>query len=239
MATMTGNATHPVVSQAEWLEARKALLVKEKEHTRLKDQLTQLRMSLPWVKVEKEYVFERPDGKKSLADLFDGRSQLMVYHFMLASGWENGCSGCSFVADHFGGPCLHLPHHDVSMTMVSIAPIDEIERFRTRMGWEIDWVSSAETDFNYDYSASFHQEDLDRGPVLYNFTEQKLSGDEQPGLSFFYRDEDGTTYHTYSTYERGLDVLLTTYDLLDMSPKGRNETGAMSWVKRHDEYEVK
>jgi predicted dithiol-disulfide oxidoreductase (DUF899 family) len=227
---------HKVVSQAEWLAASRELLAKEKEFTKLRDQLSEKRRELPWVEVTKEYVFDTPEGKKSLAELFGSRSQLIVYHFMFAPGWDEGCPGCSFVSDHFDGSLLHLKPKDVAFVAVSRAPLEEFLPFKERMGWRFDWVSSAGTTFNYDFGVSFHRGDLDAGPVLYNFTEQSLKNDEQPGLSVFVKAADGRIFRTYSTYERGLDPLLGTYNLLDLTPKGRDEAHGMDWVTHHDKY---
>jgi len=213
-----------------------ALLKKEKEFTRARDAMSALRRDLPWVKVDTEYVFESPEGPVSLSELFKGRSQLIVYHFMFAPGWDEGCSGCSFVSDHVDGARQHFEHHDVAFAAVSRAPLADFEAFKKRMGWTFTWVSSNGNNFNYDYGVSFRRDDLDKGPVMYNFTVQKLNSEEQPGLTVFTKDEDGTIYRTYSTYERGLDMLVGAYNYLDLTPKGRNETGPMSWMCLHDEY---
>jgi predicted dithiol-disulfide oxidoreductase (DUF899 family) len=228
---------HQVVSQAEWFAASQEFLQKEKEFTRARDALSTARRTLPWVKVEKEYVFEGPDGPVSLSDLFAGRSQLIVYHMMYAPGWEEGCVGCSMVCDHVDAARQHLEHHDVGYVAISRAPLAESEPFKARMGWTFPWLSSHANDFNYDFGASFRREDLDAGPVVYNFKEQTLRGEDQPGLTVFFKDEDGTLYRTYSSYERGLDILIGAYNYLDLTPKGRNETGTMSWVNFHDRYE--
>lgn len=230
---------HPVVAPDVWLAARLALLEKEKELTRLNDELAELRRQLPWVKVEKEYRFDTADGSKSLAELFDGRSQLLVYHFMFGPGWEEGCDGCSFLSDHFDGANLHLPHHDVSLVAVSRAPRSEFEPFQTRMGWKFPWVSSFGSDFNYDFHASSSPEQIASGKILYNFREidSADAGEEHHGLSVFFKDERGEIYHTYSCYSRGVDFLCGTHNLLDLTPKGRNEAGTMDWVRLHDQYE--
>jgi predicted dithiol-disulfide oxidoreductase (DUF899 family) len=230
---------HPIVSREEWLAARKALLVQEKEATRLRDKLNVERLALPWVKVDKTYVFETPAGKKTLAELFEGRSQLIVYHFMLGPGWAAGCPSCSFLADHLDGALPHLEHHDVTLTVVSRAPLPEIEAYRKRMGWRFPWVSSFDSDFNYDYHVSFTEDDLAQGKVLYNFTaiDSAAANDELPGLSAFYKDDFGNVFHTYSSYARGPEELIGTFMILDRAPKGRNETTIMDWVRRHDEYE--
>jgi predicted dithiol-disulfide oxidoreductase (DUF899 family) len=236
--TVTDQTTpHRVVSEQEWIEARTALLKKEKELTRQRDEISRLRQELPWVKVEKNYTFDSPEGRVSLTDLFDGRSQLIVYHFMFAPDWEQGCDGCSFICDHVDAARQHFEHHDVSFVAVSRATVEKLEAYKKRMGWKFRWVSSGESDFNYDYHASYRREDLDRGPVFHNFTVQKLNGEDQPGLSAFIKDANGDIYHTYSTYERGGDILIGAYNYLDMAPLGRNEQGAMDWMKRHDEYE--
>ncbi|WP_299400077.1 thioredoxin family protein [Pelagibius sp.] len=229
-----------IVSRADWLAARKALLVKEKELTRRRDALAAERRELPWVRIEKPYVFESPDGKQTLADLFDGRSQLIVQHFMLGPGWEEGCIGCSFCADHVDGANLHLRHHDVAFVAISRAPISEIEAFKSRMGWRFPWVSSFGSDFNYDFQVSFTPEDQARGRVVYNFEESDFLCEELAGTSVFARDEAGAVFHTYSCYARGDEHLLGAYNYLDLTPKGRNETGPrhdlMDWVRLHDSY---
>ena len=232
---------HKVVSREEWFEAQKAFLAREKELTHLRDKLNEERQALPWVKVEAEYSFETPDGRKTLAELFDGRSQLLIYHFMLAPGWEAGCTGCSFLGDHFDGTLPHLNNHDVSLVVVSRAPLKEIESYKKRMGWKFPWVSSGGSGFNYDFGVSFHPEDLKSGSITYNFESISSEGlgEEQPGFSAFQLSENGEVFHTYSSFSRGLEEALGTYMLLDRAPKGRNETGTMSWVKRHDEYDVK
>lgn len=232
--------SHPVVSREAWLTARKELLAREKELTRLRDELSATRRALPWVKVKKEYVFDTLGGRMTLADLFDGRSQLIVHHFMFGPGWEAGCIGCSFAADHIEGTLVHLEHHDVSLVRVSRAPLAEIEAYRQRMGWQVEWVSSHGSDFNYDYQVSFRPEEIAKGEVIYNYAKSNVSIEDLSGLSVFYRDASGDIFHTYSTYGRGDELVDSTYMLLDMTPKGRNETGPhhnlMDWVKRHDEY---
>jgi predicted dithiol-disulfide oxidoreductase (DUF899 family) len=231
---------HPVVTRAAWLEARKALLEKEKSALRAHDALMEERRALPWVKVEKDYAFVTPDGRKTLGELFEGRSQLIIYHFMLGPDWEEGCSGCSFLVDHIDGPLVHLNHHDVSVTVVSRAPLEEILRFKSRMGWKFPWVSACETDFNFDYHVSASQDDKARGKMVYNFEEADLEVDELPGVSVFYKDPGGTVYHTYSSYSRGPEPLIGAYSFLDLTPKGRNENGPHfnlgDWVKHHDRY---
>ncbi|PWE58122.1 DUF899 domain-containing protein [Metarhizobium album] len=232
---------HPVVSREEWLEARRALLVQEKEATRQRDRLNEARLALPWVKVDKAYAFDTAAGRKTLADLFDGRSQLMIYHFMLGPQWEAGCPGCSFLADHLDGTLPHLNHHDVTLVAVSRAPLAKIDAYKRRMGWHFPWVSSEDSDFNFDYHVSFTPKDLAGENVFYNFTAipPEQAHDELPGLSAFYKDENGDVFHTYSSYARGPEELIGTYMILDRAPKGRNETEIMDWMRRHDEYEDK
>ncbi len=229
---------HEIVSREEWLTARKALLAMEKEETKLRDKVRAERLTLPWVKVDKSYTFETPEGRKTLAELFDGRSQLIVYHFMYGPEWEAGCPGCSFMADHIDGMLPHLNNHDVTMIAVSRAPLEKLTAYKKRMGWTFPWVSSFGSDFNFDYHVSFTKEDLASGKVMYNYRETPTADahDELPGLSAFARDEDGTVYHTYSDYARGGEEALGTLMILDRAPKGRNETGTLSFVKRKDEY---
>jgi predicted dithiol-disulfide oxidoreductase (DUF899 family) len=230
-----------VVSREEWLVARKQLLAKEKELTRLRDQLSAERRNLPWVKIDKLYVFDGPDGKETLADLFAGRSQLIVYHFMFGPGWKEGCVGCSFLADHIDGALVHLEHHDVTYVAVSRAPLPEIEAFKQRMGWRFKWVSSYNSDFNYDFHVSFTQDDIAKGEVYYNYDMRKVQSEELSGRSVFYKDANGDIFHTYSSYARGGDMFLGTYVFLDITPKGRNETGPnhdlTDWVRHHDRYD--
>lgn len=228
-----------IVSREEWLTARRALLAREKEESRLRDAVNAERLKLPWVKVEKTYIFDTPEGRRSLADLFDGRSQLIVYHFMLGPGWAAGCPGCSFLADHLDGTLPHLNHHDVTLLAVSRAPLAEIEAYRRRMGWRFPWVSSGGNDFNFDYHVSFTKDDLAKDKVFYNFTElePKDANDELPGLSAFVKDEAGAVFHTYSSYARGPEQLIGTLMILDRAPLGRNEESTMHFVRRHDEYE--
>jgi predicted dithiol-disulfide oxidoreductase (DUF899 family) len=231
---------NPIVSQQEWLAARKALLVREKQATRLRDAINAERLALPWVRVEKTYVFDTPAGQKTLAELFDGRSQLIVYHFMLGPGWEAGCPGCSFLCDHVDGALPHLEHHDVTLVAVSRAPLPEIEAYKARMGWRFPWVSAFGSDFNHDYHVSFTKDELADGEVFYNFTKTKSdhAGAELPGLSAFYKDTAGEVFHTYSSYARGPEELIGTLMILDRAPKGRNEATTMDFVRRHDEYEA-
>lgn len=230
---------HQIASRTEWLAARQALLQREKAFTRLRDEINAERLALPWVKVEKNYVFETPAGKKTLAELFDGRSQLVIYHFMFGPDWEAGCPGCSFMADHFDGTLAHLNHHDVTLVTVSRAPLAKIEAYKKRMGWSFPWVSSFGSDFNFDFNVSFTREQLASGEVDYNFTPTpaEQAHDELPGTSSFIRDEKGEVFHTYSSYARGGEEMLGTLMILDRAPKGRNENSTLSFVKRHDEYE--
>lgn len=235
----TPPAAHTTVSRAEWLIARKALLEEERELTHLRDRLNAKRLALPRVKVEKDYNFDTAQGRQSLADLFEGRSQLMIYHFMLGPGWGAGCPSCSFLADHLQGALAHLTHHDVSLVLVSRAPLPEIAAYQRRMGWTIPWVSSFNTDFNVDFHVSFTKEEMAGGKIHYNFTEidTKRTADEMPGLSAFQKDSDGAIYHTYSAYARGLEEMVSTFTVLDRAPLGRNENSTMDFVRRHDEYE--
>ena len=228
---------HAVVSRDAWLTARRDLLKAEKELTHLRDKVAQERLALPWVRIEKEYLFDTPDGPRAFADLFDGRSQLLVQHFMFAPGWKQGCPSCSFMADHTDGMNTHLAHHDVTMIAVSRAPLADIERYRSRMGWQFKWVSSNGSPFNYDFRVSFTPEQVASGQIDYNFGEWQETGEEWPGLSTFFKDEAGDVFHTYSTYGRGVEVMMGTYAMLDLMPKGRNEARGMDWVRRHDRYE--
>jgi predicted dithiol-disulfide oxidoreductase (DUF899 family) len=230
---------HKVVSRDDWIAARKAHLVNEKALTKARDQLSAERRALPWVKVEKTYVFDTPEGKKTLGDLFDGRNQLIVYHFMLGPDWGEGCPSCSYLADHFDGAALHLPHRDVMLTAVSRAPLPEIEAYKKRMGWSFPWVSSHGDDFNYDFHVSFRPEQAE-SEVYYNYEMCDFEVDEMPGLSVFIKDASGAVFHTYSAYARGLDILVGTYNFLDLVPKGRDEAKlpwTMAWVRRHDDYD--
>ncbi|HUU66741.1 MAG TPA: thioredoxin family protein [Methyloceanibacter sp.] len=233
-------STHPTVSRDEWLAAREALLAKEKEFTKQRDALSAARRELPWVKVEKDYVFDGPDGQATLTELFDGRSQLIVYHFMLGPGWEQGCPSCSFLADHFDGAVVHLAHRDATLVVVSRAPLAEIETFQKRMGWRFKWLSSHASDFNRDYHVSFTEDEMAKGEVVYNFRKSAFPSEEAPGVSVFTRDQAGDVFHTYSSYARGLDILLGTYNFLDMVPKGRDEADlpfSMAWIRHHDRYD--
>ncbi len=232
---------HTIVSRDEWLEARKRLLVKEKELTRARDAVATERRALPWVKIEKTYVFDGPNGPVTLSELFEGRSQLILQHFMFGPDWDEGCVGCSFKSDHIDGARMHFEHHDVAFASVSRAPIEKIEAYRRRMGWTFTWVSSTRNDFNFDFHVSFTPDQIARDRVYYNYAEQRAQGmDEASGDSVFYKDAAGDIYHTYSTFARGDEMLVGAYNYLDLTPKGRNETGPgfnlMDWVKRHDRY---
>ena len=237
---------HKVVSHQDWVQARRALLVREKEFTHAREAMAEKLRELPWERVEKEYLFEGENGKMTLSGLFAGRSQLIVYHFMFGPEWTEGCPGCSFTADHIDGPNQHLSHHDVTLLCVSHAPYSDLAAYKKRMGWHFPWVSSQDSDFNYDYGVSFTKEQLDKSELPYNYTlitEKRYQSEELPGLSVFYKDPSGAIFHTYSTYARGLDSIIGANHFLDLTPKGRNERGPDGkiggWVKRHDQYEVK
>jgi predicted dithiol-disulfide oxidoreductase (DUF899 family) len=230
-----------VVSRDQWLSARKALLVKEKEFTRLRDELSRERRNLPRVRIDKEYVFDTPGGPAKLVDLFDGRSQLAIYHFMFAPDWEEGCKFCSFWADNFNGIITHLKHRDVTLIAVSRAPLDKLQAFKRRMGWSFTWVSSLGSDFNRDFHVSFTPEEIASGKVSYNYATHKAHGLEMHGISVFFKDRAGAIYHTYSTHGRGLDLMNTAYNYLDLMPKGRDEDHLdhpMSWLRHHDRYDL-
>jgi predicted dithiol-disulfide oxidoreductase (DUF899 family) len=230
---------HEILSREEWIAARKELLKKEKESTRLRDQLGVERRRLPWVKVEKNYVFDAPGGKETLADLFDGHNQLVIYHFMFGLEWKEGCPSCSFTCDHIDGTLAHLAARDVTIVMVSRAPLAKIEAFKKRMGWRFKWVSSYGSDFNPDFHVLFTKDEMAQGKVNYNYTMQEFPSEEAPGISVFYRDAGGDVFHTYSTYGRGVEQLVGTYMILDMVPKGRDEDHlgfTMEWVRHHDRY---
>src|SRR5438093_122376 len=234
----TKELNREIVSEAEWLIARKDLLAREKEFTRQRDALSAARRALPMVEIDKEYVFDGPDGRETLADLFEGRSQLIVYHFMFGPDWEEGCKSCSYLADHFDGASWHLPHRDVTFVVVSRAPFPEIQTYQKRMGWRFKWVSSYSNDFNFDYHVSATEEEKANGKMYYNYQMQDWLNGEMPGLSVFFKDEEDQVFHTYSTYARGLDILVGTYNFLDLVPKGRDENpdSTMDWVRRHDRY---
>ena len=229
-----------VVSREEWLVARKEHLAKEKEFTRLRDELSQQRRELPRVRVDKDYVFNGPNGKEKLSELFEGRSQLLIYHFMFAPSWEEGCPSCSFFADNYAGIIVHLEHRDVTMVTVSRAPLGQLDAYKRRMGWNFKWVSSFETDFNSDYNVTFTEEELKNGGSYYNFGTSEAHSPESHGISVFYKGDDGSVFHTYSSYARGLDMLIGAYNFLDLLPKGRDESGldfSMAWVRRHNQYD--
>ncbi len=231
---------HNVVSRADWIAERLDLLRKEKELTRLRDETSANRRELPWVLVEKDYVFEGPEGPVSLADLFDGRSQLIVQHFMFGPDWEEGCPMCSFWADNYDPTTIHLNQRDVTMVAISRGPFEKLQAYRERMGWSFLWVSSRENEFNFDFNVSFEAEQLEKGEVTYNYRDGGTSMQEAPGFSVFCKADDGTIYHTYSVYSRGLDPLNSAYQYLDLVPKGRDEAElpyGMAWVRRHDRYE--
>lgn len=231
---------HKVVGQDDWITERKRLLAKEKEFTRLRDQLSAERRKLPWTRVEKDYQFNTTEGKQSLADLFAGERQLVIYHFMFGPDWEEGCPSCSFWADNFNNIVIHLAHRDITLLAVSRAPLEKLEAYKQRMGWDFKWVSSFNSDFNYDYQVSFMPDELAKGEVYYNYHRTSFPSSEGPGISVFYRDDDDTVYHTYSCYSRGLDMLNGAYHYMDLVPKGRDEAGlpyTMAWLRRRDQYE--
>ncbi len=228
-----------VVSPEKWLAARRELLHAEKQLTKSRDKLAALRRELPWVKINKDYIFDSPRGPVRLADLFEGRSQLVVYHFMLGTGWGEGCKACSYVSDHLNPAVVHLKARDVAFAAISHAPLAEITPFKERMGWTFNWVSAHDNDFNRDYHVSFTADEIDKGKVYYNYGLQEFPMEEAPGLSVFARTKNGDIYHTYSTYSRGLDQFIGTYTLLDVVPKGRAEDpeANMSWLRYHDSYD--
>jgi predicted dithiol-disulfide oxidoreductase (DUF899 family) len=231
---------HKVLPRDGWLAARVQLLAEEKEFTRLRDQLSQHRRDLPWERVEKEYVFDGPNGKESLAQLFEGCSQLIVYHFMFDPSWEAGCKSCSWWADNFERNVIHLKHRDVTLVAISRAPLSKIETFKRRIGWSFKWLSSSGNDFNFDYRVSFKPDELAKGEVNYNYRQRKNSMAEHPGISVFYKDPSGAVFHTYSCYERGLDMMNAGYHYLDLTPKGRDEKGLpanQAWVRHRDNYD--
>ena len=238
---MTKTIENPkVVSREEWLAARRKLLAREKQLTRERDAVAAERRSLPWVKVEKDYVFDAPGGNKTLADLFNGKSQLIVYHFMFGPDWKEGCPSCSFNMDHTDGALVHLAQRDVSFAAVSRAPLARIEAFKKRMGWQFTWVSSYATDFNYDYHVSFTPEEIAKGKVEYNFDLVEFPSAEAPGISVFYKGKDRNIFYTYSAYARGTENTVNAYNYLDYVPKGRDEDGlpfTMAWVRHHDRYQ--
>jgi predicted dithiol-disulfide oxidoreductase (DUF899 family) len=232
-------ATHKIVSKEEWLNARKEHLQQEKAFTRARDELSRARRELPWTVVDKPYRFESRHGEETLADLFNGRSQLLVYHFMFGQDWEQGCKSCSFLADSYNGAVIHLAHRDVTMVTVSIAPLEKIIKFQQRMGWTFKWVSSEKCDFNRDFNVSFTEQEQTDGTGYYNYQQSSFPMEEAPGISAFIK-HDGKVYHTYSSYGRGLDMLITAYHLLDLMPKGRDEATldySMQWIRHHDRYD--
>ncbi|HEY2189751.1 MAG TPA: thioredoxin family protein [Caldimonas sp.] len=231
--------SHPVVSHDRWIAERVALLASEKELTHLRDEIARKRRALPWARIEKPYVFDTPEGKRKLADLFDGRRQLLVQHFMFGPGWEQGCQSCSFMADHTDGMTVHLAQRDITFVAISRAPLADLERFRQRMGWRFRWVSSHGSDFNHDFGVSFTAQEKAAGEVAYNYGSRHFLSEELPGISVFYKDEAGDVFHTYSTYGRGVEVMMGTYALMDLTPKGRDENDGpykMDWVRHHDRY---
>ncbi len=232
---------HKIVSRDDWLSARMEHLAKEKELTRQRDRLSQDRRELPWVKVDKEYLFDGPKGKETLAELFEGRSQLIIYHFMYGPDWAEGCPSCSFWADNFNDSVVHLNHRDITLIAVSRAGLDTLEAYKKRMGWSFKWVSSFENDFNRDYHVSFTSDEMKNGEMDYNFRITQFPSEEAPGISVFYRDEEGNVFHTYSCYARGLDMLNVAYHYMDLVPKGRDESNlpySMAWLRRHDSYDT-
>ena len=244
MATLTlrsGTKPHRVVTRTQWLSARKTLLREEKKFTRQYDRLKQQRRALPWVRVDQNYLFDGPDGRETLGDLFAGKRQLIVYHFMFDPDETEGCPHCSFWADHFDGACLHLPQRDTTMVVISRAPYRSLRRFQERMGWKFKWVSSGRNTFNYDFHASFTPEEIRKGPVFYNYVKSVMPMEDREGISTFYRDKTGAVFHTYSTFARGIDLLNPTYNLLDLTAKGRDENPErpQEWVRYHDKYRRK
>jgi predicted dithiol-disulfide oxidoreductase (DUF899 family) len=233
------NECHKVVSNTEWVEARLDLLAKEKEFTKLRDELSQARRNLPWERVSKNYIFDGPNGKASLADIFAGRSQLIVYHFMFAPEWDAGCKHCSWWADNFERNVVHLDQRDVTMVAISRAPVARLEAFKRRMGWTFKWYSSGSNDFNFDYQVSWRPDQLAAGEVMYNFSPKRLSVTDLTGISVFYKDSGDDLFHTYSCFARGVDMMNTGYQYLDLVPKGRDETGMerpQAWVRHRDNY---
>ena len=230
---------HSVLSADRWVDARKALLAREKELIRLHDQVARERRALPWERVDKNYVFDTAGGRRTLADLFEGRGQLLVQHFMFGPGWEQGCPSCSFMADHTDGMNVHLAQRDITFVAISRAPLAEIVRFRSRMDWQFNWVSSHGSDFNHDFCVSFTPEEHAKGEVYYNYGMTAFTAQEAPGVSVFYKNDAGEIFHTYSTFGRGVEVMMGAYYMMDLTPKGRDETPGqgMEWVRHHDRYE--
>jgi predicted dithiol-disulfide oxidoreductase (DUF899 family) len=237
--TVRGMENRKVVSQKQWITARKKLLLKEKKFSKLRDELNLQRRKLPWVKIEKEYVFEGPAGKVTLGDLFSGKSQLIIYHYMFGPGWKEGCAHCAFWADHFDSANIHIGQRDTAFAVVSRASWKEIEPFKKRMGWRFNWVSSFETEFNFDFNVSFTPEQLKKRKAIYNFAPLDMDIDEREGVSAFYRDKNGDAYRTYSSYARGIDLMNTTYNFVDLTAKGRDEKpdSTQDWVRYKDQYE--
>jgi predicted dithiol-disulfide oxidoreductase (DUF899 family) len=238
--SQVSSENHRIVSRDEWVAERKTLLAHEKELTRLRDRIARECRALPWVRIDKNYVFHAPEGRRTLAQLFEGRRQLLVQHFMFAPGWEQGCPSCSFMADHSDGMNVHLAHRDVTLVAVSRAPLADIERFRQRMGWQFKWVSSHGSDFNYGFGVSFTPEEVAKGQLNYNYGTWPFAYEEWPGISVFFKDDANEVFHTYSTYGRGVEVMMGTYNMLDLTPKGRDERDVeykMDWVRHHDRYE--
>lgn len=227
-----------IVSRAEWLEARAEHLAREKEFTRLRDELTRDRQQLPWVKIDKEYEFDSASGKRSLADLFADRRQLLIYHFMFGPDWQEGCPSCSFWADNYNGIDVHLAHRDTTLLAISNTSLDNIDTYRKRMGWTFEWVSSLGNEFNRDFHVTFTADEVAAGQMYYNYRLTNFPSSEGPGISVLYKDDDGDIYHTYSCYSRGLDMLNTAYHMLDLTPLGRDEAekGNMHWLRRRDQY---
>ncbi len=240
VSTKDLSESHTIVSQDQWIKARKELLVKEKEFTHIRDKLNQNRRELPWVRVDKEYVFDGPKGKQTLSELFSGKSQLIVYHFMYAPDWEAGCPNCSFWADNFNNIIIHLNQRDVSMITISRAPYSKIAEYQKRMGWDFHWISSYDNDFNFDYHVSFTREELAKKEAFYNYIKQDTGVSDKEGVSVFYKNPSGQIFHTYSTFERGIDTFNVAYHYLDIVPKGRDEDHEFRqyWVRRHDEYGI-
>ena len=238
--TERSTSNHHVVPRSQWAVERMRLLAREKELTHLRDQVTSERRALPWQHIQKRCIFDTLDGPRSLADLFAGRNQLLVQHFMFAPGWEQGCPSCSFMADHIDGMNIHLAHRDVTLLVVSRAPLADIERFRQRMGWRFNWVSSYASDFNHDFGVTFTPDEIAAGDIRNNYGMQPSPSEEEPGMSVFYKDSVGDIFYTYSTYARGTEAMMGTYNLLDLTPKGRDETDlsfTMEWLRHHDRYE--
>jgi len=233
------NDSHAIVSRQEWIAARKELLAREKELTHLRDEISAARRRLPWERVDKPYVFQTEAGPRTLPALFEDKSQLLIYHFMFAPDWERGCKSCSFWADGFSGVVAHLAQRDIRFVAVSRAPLPKLQAFAARLGWIFPWVSSCETDFNFDYQVSFRREEQEAGKTSYNYTPTEGIFEERPGISVFHRADDGAVFHTYSSYGRGIEMVNAAYQWLDLVPKGRDEAGLpapMAWVKLHDEY---